>query len=55
MNVAMAQMGEELNEEIDNLCENRRGWVKDRVKDCISERKNKNIKVSVHEENMRSR
>ena len=25
MNVAMAQVGEELNEEMDNWCENRRG------------------------------
>ena len=27
MNVAMAQVGEELNEEMDNWCENRKGWV----------------------------
>ena len=33
MNVAMAQVGEELNEEMDNWCENRKGWVNDRVKD----------------------
>ena len=29
MNVAMAPMGEELNEEIDKWCENRGGWVND--------------------------
>ena len=41
MNVAMAQLGEEeLNEEIDNWCENRRGWVNYRVNNCIAERKN---------------
>ena len=39
MNVAMAQVGEELHEEMDNWCENRKGWVNDRVKDCIAERK----------------
>ena len=44
MNVAMAQEGEELNEEIDNWCENRNGWVNDRVKDCIAERKSENRK-----------
>ena len=37
MNVAMAQVGEELNEEMDNWCANRKGWVNDRVKDCIAE------------------
>ena len=37
MNVAMAQVSEELNEEMDNWCENRMGWVNDRVKDCIAE------------------
>ena len=36
MNVAMAQVGEELNEEMDNWCENRKGWVIDRVKYCIA-------------------
>ena len=35
MNVAMAQVGEELNEEMDNLCENRKGWVNDRVKTVL--------------------
>ena len=41
MNVAMAQVGEELNEEMDNWCENRRGCVcvNDRVKDRIAEQK----------------
>ena len=37
-------MGEELNEEMDNWCENRKGWVNDRVKDCIAERKSENRK-----------
>ena len=40
MNVAMAQVGEELNEEMDNWCENRKGWVND----CIVERKSENRK-----------
>ena len=31
MNVAMAQVGEELNEEMDNWCENRRGWVQNEI------------------------
>ena len=44
MNVAMTQVGEELNEEMDNWCENRKGWVNDRVKDCIAERKSENRK-----------
>ena len=44
MNVAMAQVGEELNDEMDNWCENRKGWVNDRVKDCIAERKSENRK-----------
>ena len=44
MNVAMAQVDEELNEEMDNWCENRKGWVNDRVKDCIAERKSENRK-----------
>ena len=44
MNVAMAQVGEELNEEMDNWCENRKGWVNDKVKDCIAERKSENRK-----------
>ena len=32
MNVAMAQVGEELNEQMDNWCENRKGRVNDRVR-----------------------
>ena len=44
INVAMAQVGEELNEEMDNWCENRKGWVNDKVKDCIAERKSENRK-----------
>ena len=39
MNVAMAQAGEKLNEEMDNWCENRRGWLNDRVTDCLAEQK----------------
>ena len=39
MNVVMAQVGEELNAEMDNWCENRKGWVNDRVKDCIAEQR----------------
>ena len=39
IDVAIAQVGEELNEEIDNWYQNRRGWVNDRVKDGIAERK----------------
>ena len=32
MNVAMAQVGDELNNEMDRWCENRGGWVNDKVK-----------------------
>ena len=32
VNVAMAQVGGKLNEEMDKSCENRGGWVNDRVK-----------------------
>ena len=39
MNVAMAQVGEELNEEMDKWCENRGGWVNDRVKEGIAQRR----------------
>ena len=38
MNVAIAQVGEKLNEEMDIWCENRKGLVNDRVKGCIAER-----------------
>ena len=44
MNVAKAQVGEELNEEMNNWCDNRKGWGNERVKDCISERKSENRK-----------
>ena len=44
MNVAMAKVGKELNEEMDNWCENRNGWVNDIVKDCIAEQKSANQK-----------
>ena len=44
MNVAMAQVDEELIEEMDNWCENRKGWVNDRVKYCIAVRKSENRK-----------
>ena len=44
INVAMAQVGEELNKKMDNWCENRRGWVNDRVKECIADRKSENQK-----------
>ena len=54
MDIAMAQVGEELNEEMDNWCENRKGWVTDRVKDCIAEQKKGESKVSVHEETCRA-
>ena len=44
MNMEMTQVGDELNEEMDRWCENRRGWVNDRVKECIDQRRmaNKN-------------
>ena len=32
MSVAMTQVGEELNEEMDKWCEDRSGWANDRVK-----------------------
>ena len=44
MNVEMAQVGEELNAEIHIWCDNRRGWVNDRVKECIAERRMENRK-----------
>ena len=39
INVEMAQVGEELNEEMDKWCYNRRGWVNDRVKECTDQRR----------------
>ena len=38
MNMEMT-LGDELNEEIDRWCENRIGWVNDRVKECIDQRR----------------
>ena len=38
MNMEMTQVGDELNEEMDKWCENRSGWVNDRVKECIDQR-----------------
>ena len=38
----MSQAGEELNEELDKWCENRGGWVNDRVKLCIDQRRGAN-------------
>ena len=45
MNMEMTQVGDELNEEMDRWCENRSGWVNDRVKEV-------QIELSSHEENM---
>ena len=42
MSVAMTQVGVELNEETKKWCENRRGWVSDRVKGCIAQRRSAN-------------
>ena len=42
MSVAIAQVGVELNEETDKWCENRSGWVSDRVKGCIAQRRSAN-------------
>ena len=42
MSVAMTRIGIELNEETEKLCENRRGWVSDRVQLCIAQRKSAN-------------
>ena len=42
MNMAMAQVGEELNDEIDKWCENRGGWANDRVKEGIAKRRSEN-------------
>ena len=44
MNVTMAQVGELLNEEMDKWCENRGGWVNDRVIEDIAQRRSKNRK-----------
>ena len=38
----MTQVGVELNEETKKWCENRRGWVSDRVKGCIAQRRSAN-------------
>ena len=37
MNIEMTQVADELNEEIDRWCENRSGWVNDRIKECINQ------------------
>ena len=42
MSVEMTQVGVELNEETKKWCENRRGWVSDRVKGCIAPRRSAN-------------
>ena len=42
MSVEMTQVGVELNEETKKWCENRRGWVSDRVKGCIAQRRSAN-------------
>ena len=42
MSVEMTQVGVELNEETKKGCENRRGWVSDRVKGCIAKRRSAN-------------
>ena len=39
MNMEMTQVGDELNEEMDKWCENRRGWVNHRVKVYIDQRR----------------
>ena len=39
MNIEMTQVGDELNEEMDRWCENRSGWVNNRVKECIDQRR----------------
>ena len=44
MNVEMLQVGEELNVKIYNWYENRRGWMNNRVKYCMAERKSENRK-----------
>ena len=42
MNMEMTQVGDELNEEMDRWCENRSGWVNDRVKECSDQRPSAN-------------
>ena len=46
MSVIMTQTGVELNEAMEKWCENRSGWINDRVKVCIAQRKvvNKNYR-----------
>ena len=39
MNMEMMQVGDELNEEMDRWYENRSGWVNERVKECIDQRR----------------
>ena len=43
MSVSITQVGEELNDEIGKWCENRSGWVNNRVKGCIAQRRSTNI------------
>ena len=38
----MTQVGVELNGETEKYCGNRRGWVSDRVKGCIAQRRSAN-------------
>ena len=42
MNVAMTQLGVKLIEETNTWCEDRSGWVSDRVKGCIAQRRSAN-------------
>ena len=42
MNMETTQVGDELNEEMDKWWENRSGWVNDRVKECIDQRRSAN-------------
>ena len=44
MNMEMTQVGDELNEKMGILCENKSSWLNDRVKECIDQRSSANKK-----------
>ena len=42
MNMDIKKVDDELNKEMDKWCDNRSGWVDDRVKECIDQRRSAN-------------
>ena len=47
----MTKVGDKFNEEMDKWCENRSGWVNNRVKECIDQRRSEN-KIYRHMRNI---